>query len=101
VLTNMVHSIETHVDWIMNLLSYAEKKGAQRVEATNNAEDAWVKHVSDLASQTLYPLAKSWYNGSNIEGKPRVFMAYVAGVPAYRKEIEEVAAENYKGFALS
>ncbi|OGA61239.1 MAG: cyclohexanone monooxygenase [Burkholderiales bacterium RIFCSPHIGHO2_01_FULL_64_960] len=101
VLTNVVHSIETHVDWIMNLLSYAEAKDARRVEATSNAEEAWVKHVSDLASKTLYPLAKSWYNGSNIEGKPRVFMAYVAGVPAYRKVIEEIAAENYKGFALS
>jgi len=101
VLTNVIHSIETHVDWIMNLLSHAEEKKAQRIEATVGAEENWVTHVSDLASSTLYPMAKSWYNGSNIEGKPRVFMAYVAGVPAYRKVIEEIAAESYKGFALS
>jgi cyclohexanone monooxygenase len=38
--------------------------------------------------------------GSNMPGKPRVFMPYVAGVPAYRKIVNEVAAEGYKGFEL-
>ena len=55
---------------------------------------------SDL-DKTLYPKAKSWYMGSNMEGKPRVFMAFVSGVPLYRALIEEVASNNYQGFELA
>jgi cyclohexanone monooxygenase len=39
--------------------------------------------------------------GANVPGKPRIFMPYVGGVPAYRKTCEEVVAQGYKGFALS
>jgi cyclohexanone monooxygenase len=30
-----------------------------------------------------------------------VFMPYVAGVPAYRKIVEEVAAKGYEGFGFA
>ena len=40
----------------------------------------------DVANATLYPLARSWYTGANIPGKPRIFMPYVGGVGAYRKK---------------
>jgi cyclohexanone monooxygenase len=54
-----------------------------------------------VASQTLFPLANSWYMGANVPGKPRVFMPYVGGVGAYRQKCDDVAARNYQGFALS
>ncbi|MDI1239978.1 MAG: NAD(P)/FAD-dependent oxidoreductase [Polaromonas sp.] len=98
VLSNMVHSIETHVDWLGEFLRHAHKKGARRIEATQASEEQWVRHVNDIANQTLYPVGNSWYLGGNMEGKPRVFMPYVAGVPAYRKKIEDVASKDYEGF---
>jgi cyclohexanone monooxygenase len=39
--------------------------------------------------------------GANIEGKPRVFLAFVSGVPVYRRFIEKVEAEGYTGFEFS
>ena len=39
--------------------------------------------------------------GANIEGKPRVFMPYVAGVGVYRKKCDAIAAAGYEGFALA
>jgi hypothetical protein len=39
--------------------------------------------------------------GSNVPGKPRVFMAYIGGVGAYRQKCDEVAASGYEGFALT
>jgi cyclohexanone monooxygenase len=98
VLSNMVHSIETHVDWLGDLLLYARSNGTHRIEAMQTSQEKWVGHVNDVANQTLYPVGNSWYLGANIEGKPRVFMPYVAGVPAYRKIIEEVASKGYEGF---
>jgi len=98
VLSNMVHSIETHVDWISTLLSHAQTRGISRIEAEQSAEDAWVTHVNEAANQTLYPRGNSWYLGMNIPGKPRVFMPYVAGVPTYRRILEDVAKKGYEGF---
>ncbi|MDP3627213.1 MAG: NAD(P)/FAD-dependent oxidoreductase [Hydrogenophaga sp.] len=101
VLSNMVHSIETHVDWIMRLLTQARATGVQRIEATQAAEDGWVQRCEDEANKTLYPRANSWYMGANIAGKPRVFMAFVSGVPLYRRIIEDVASNNYQGFEMA
>ncbi|MEI6302074.1 MAG: NAD(P)/FAD-dependent oxidoreductase [Betaproteobacteria bacterium] len=98
VLSNMVHSIELHVDWLTQFLTDMRAKGFTRIEAQQPAEDQWVAHVNEVAHRTLYPTANSWYMGSNIPGKPRVFMPYVAGVPAYRKIINDVAASGYEGF---
>jgi cyclohexanone monooxygenase len=96
----MIVSIEQHVDWISGCMDYMRKHGCETVEASPAAEDAWVEHVNQLASATLYPQANSWYLGANIPGKPRVFMPYVGGVGTYREKCDAVAAAGYEGFAL-
>jgi len=98
VLSNMIHSIEQHVDWISDFIRYARDRKIGLIEADQEAEDRWVKHVNEAANETLYPVGNSWYLGGNIEGKPRVFMPYVKGVPAYRKIIEMMVEKNYEGF---
>ena len=101
VLSNMVVSIEQHVDWIAGCLGYLAGRGLDRVEASAGAEDAWGRHVTELADATLYPQAPtSWYVGANIPGKPRVFMPYVGGCGTYRRECDEVAERGYAGFVL-
>ena len=71
------------------------------IEATEAAEDEWVRHVEEVGNMTLYPTADSWYMGSNVPGKPRVLLAYVGGVGAYRQLCDDVAAEGYRGFATA
>jgi cyclohexanone monooxygenase len=100
VLSNMVLSIEQHVDWIADAIEHLRERGLDRMEATLEAEDAWVDHVNELGNATLYPQATSWYLGANIPGKPRVFMPYVAGCGNYKRECDEVVARGYEGFAL-
>jgi cyclohexanone monooxygenase len=101
VLSNMVLSAEQHVDWIAGCVAYLAEHGLARIEPTVAAEDAWAEHVGDLAGATVFPRAESWYVGANVPGKPRVFMPYVGGVPAYRQVCEDVAARDYDGFTLS
>jgi cyclohexanone monooxygenase len=101
VLSNMALSIEQHVDWIADCLAYLRANGLDRIEATPEAEDAWVQHVNELADATLYTVSNSWYIGSNIEGKPRVFMPYVGGCGRYRGDCDTVAAAGYEGFTLA
>ena len=101
VLSNMMVSIEQHVDWIADCVAYLRAHGLDCIEATQAAEDAWVEHGNEVANKTLYPLANSWYMGVNIPGKPQVFMPYIGGVGSYRQICDEIAAEGYRGFALS
>ncbi len=101
VISNMVVSIEQHVDWISDCLVHLRDTGIETIEPTDEAQDAWVEHVNETANATLFPLAKSWYLGDNIPGKPRVFMPYVAGVGVYRQKCDEVAAGGYDGFVLT
>jgi cyclohexanone monooxygenase len=97
----MMVSIEQHVDWIADCVAYLRAQGLDCIEATQAAEDAWVEHGNEVAHKTLYPLANSWYMGVNIPGKPQVFMPYIGGVGAYRDTCDEIAAEGYRGFALT
>jgi cyclohexanone monooxygenase len=101
VISNMAVSIEQHVDWIADCLAYLREHRLATIEATLDAENAWVAHVNEVANYTLFPLANSWYMGANIPDKPRVFMPYIGGVGVYRQKCDEVATRGYEGFALS
>ena len=101
VLSNMIVSIEQHVDWIADCIAHLRANRRERIEATAEAEEAWVAHVNEVGHMTLYPLAPSWYMGANIPGKPRIFMPYIGGVGVYRQKCDEVAGKGYEGFALT
>ncbi len=99
VLTNMIVSIEQHVEWIDECIGFLRLHGHQTIEATRQAEEEWVDHVNGLAARTLYPTCNSWYLGANIPGKPRVFMPHI-GFPPYVEKCNEVASRGYEGFEL-
>jgi cyclohexanone monooxygenase len=100
VLSNMMVSIEQHVDWIVRCIGYLRDRGLATIEPTADGEDAWVEHVRAVGDASLYPRAQSWYMGTNIPGKPRVLMPYVGGVGTYRAVCDDVAGRGYEGFVL-
>ncbi len=99
VLSNMMVSIEQHVDWICECLEHLQQDGLAVIEPTETAETGWVQYVNDFADITLFPRANSWYMGANVPGKPRVFLPYVGGVDVYRAICDEVVDKDYLGFA--
>jgi cyclohexanone monooxygenase len=94
-------SIEQHVDWIAEAMAYLRDHDLQAMDPTVTAEDEWTQHVTEVGNTTLYPSANSWYMGSNVPGKPRVFMAYIGGVGPYRERCDEIADKDYEGFTRS
>ncbi len=60
VLSNMVLSIEPHVEWIADCLVNLSKDGAEAIEALPDAQDAWVEHVNEAAG--------NGYEGFDIRG---------------------------------
>jgi cyclohexanone monooxygenase len=101
VLSNMVVSIEQHIDWISDCIAAMGQRQMDAIEATEAAEEMWVAHVNEVANMTLYPQANSWYIGANVPGKPRVFMPYPGGVNVYRDFCKDVVAKGYEGFVMS
>jgi len=98
VLSNMLVSLEQHVDWITDAITHLRATNHTVMEPDPAAQEAWVVHVNEVAAGTLYPQANSWYLGANVPGKPRVFMPYVG--PNYKIRCDEIAANGYEGFVL-
>ena len=100
VLTNMIMSIEQHVEWISECFEFMESQSSVCIETTPTAQDEWVHYVNTVAERTLYPSCNSWYLGANVEGKPRVFMPLI-GFPGYVTKCNEIVQDGYRGFAFS
>lgn len=101
VLSNMMLSIEQHVDWVTDCIESLRDASDSVIEATPEAEDAWTEHVADVAASTLVTSADSYYMGSNVPGKARVFMAYIGGFAAYSGKLADVVEHDYEGFIRS
>ena len=103
VLSNMMVSIEQHVDWINDCIEHLDKNQVRAIEPEEEAVDKWITHVNQVAEGSMFtaPSCNSWYLGANIPGKPRIFMPYVGGVGEYRNRCDEIARNGYTGFNLS
>ena len=101
VLTNMIPSVEQHVEWVSECIRFMMSRGLKQIVASSCAENGWMEHANDLTEKSLRSTCLSWYLGSNVPGKPRVFMPYIGGVPIYVEKCENVVANGYFGFEMS
>lgn len=101
VLSNVMISIEQHVEWITDHIAWLRAQGLRVSEASAAAQDEWTTHVYDVAAPTLFMKGNSWYVGANVPGKPRVFALYLGGVGTFRERCAEVARNDYEGFVLA
>ncbi len=100
VLTNMLVSIQQHVEWIASCITHLRERGLHTIEAELDAQDEWVDFVNTVADITLFPTCNSWYLGANVPGKTRVFMP-LPGFGTYMELCDAVVADGYRGFALA
>ena len=100
VLANMMPAIEQHVDWIAHCFTRLDDAGARTIEPLAASENAWIGHVNEVASESLRSTCSSWYVGANIPGRPRVFMPYIGGFPAYLDRCNAETESGYAGFAV-
>jgi cyclohexanone monooxygenase len=100
VLASMIQAIEQHVDWLVDCIGHMRDVGATTIEAQVEDEDAWVEHVNEVSKVSLRSTCSSWYVGTNIPGRPRVFMPYIGGFPIYVQKCNEVMSNGFDGFVL-
>jgi cyclohexanone monooxygenase len=92
---------ELQGDFVVACIEHIRRNNLRRIEATQEAEEAWRDHVAELVGATLFPRAQSWYMGANIPGKKREMLVYPGGLPLYLQKCKESADAGYAGFVLS
>ncbi len=100
---NIPRCIEQNVEWVSDLIGYMTDNELKRVEATQEAEDAWTEHVYQTAQGLLLSKVDSWFNGinTNIPGRQtRNFLLYAGGAPSYREKCDAVAESGYEGMTF-
>jgi len=98
--TNVIVSIEHHVDWIAECVQWLDARGRATIEASESAEAQWVALMNAIAQATIFLSCNSWYLGANIPGKPRLFMPMAGGFPLYAERCAAVARDGYAGFVI-
>ena len=101
VFSNVIFSIEQHVDWIADCLAHMVEHGLDRIDADPGAEAQWARQIEELAAPSIVGKTNSWWTGANIAGKPRGITMYLGGAHNYRAACDEIAADGYRGFVLS
>ncbi len=98
VFSNVMLSIEQHVEWIADCLSHMVEHGLDRIDSDPEAEAQWTRRIEELAAPSVVGKTNSWWTGANVEGKPRGITMYLGGAHDYRVACEEIAADGYRGF---
>ena len=101
VFSNVMLSIEQHVEWIADCLEHMVEHGLDRIDADRQAEAQWTRRIEKLAALSVVGKTNSWWTGANIEGKPRGITMYLGGAQNYRAACDEIAADGYRGFVLA
>ncbi|MER2535054.1 MAG: NAD(P)/FAD-dependent oxidoreductase [Rhizobiaceae bacterium] len=101
VLSNMVMSIEQHVNWIGACIGDLLAAGHAVIEAKQDSEESWMRHIGAIAEASLIFKTRSWYTGANVSGKKKSYFMYMDGTLKYTKELNEAGREtNYAGFSF-
>lgn len=100
VLANCIASIEQHVDFISECLDHMRAAGLARIEPEAGEQQAWFDRVNAIAAGTVLMDIDTWYNGANVEGKPKCFMFFAGGLPAYEQKLCQVVNDGYRGFEM-
>lgn len=99
-LANLFVTSEYEVDWIGDCICYMREKGFHRVEASQSAQDDWMRLIQEGASGGLVIRAPtSGYVHESPKGD-RIFMCYPHGFVQYRKAADAVKNAGYTGFVF-
>jgi cation diffusion facilitator CzcD-associated flavoprotein CzcO len=67
--SNGPSTVHAQANWVNDTIEKCEKQDISVLEATEEEEEQWCKRLSDKWYNSLFPQAKSWYQGSNIPGR--------------------------------
>ncbi|MGE0542164.1 MAG: flavin-containing monooxygenase [Dehalococcoidia bacterium] len=101
VFSNFPRTAEVVGNFVSGCVAYMKKNRFERIDVSEQVQQEWCDHSSELAKKMLRSDVSSWFFGSNIPGRQDMFLFYAGGLRMYREKCAEVAAKNYQGFRLT
>jgi cation diffusion facilitator CzcD-associated flavoprotein CzcO len=97
-------AIEKQADFIGKLIEHALAAGAERVEASHEAGEAWSQLCDMILGMTLIPQGlddRPWFLGANVPGKKPTTLCYLGGMAGYVAELDKEIDRSFAGFDLT
>ncbi|ESZ92544.1 cyclohexanone monooxygenase [Sclerotinia borealis F-4128] len=88
-------------EYVAGTLKGLIEKNITYFEAKIEAEDDWYRRMSDIWNASLFPLAKSWYQGANIPGRKVEPLNWAGGMPEYIATLARSNENDYQGWILA
>ena len=101
---NLPPVIESSVEYIANCISHMETNNYHLLSPSQEAEDAWVAHSTEVHGFTVMNEAaktSSWLMGTNVTNKPPRVLAYVGGANAYFDRLAQSQQAGYPEVAFA
>lgn len=96
--------IEEAANWISKVIDHAQQHSYQEIEASEEAEQSWMKHVEEVTAMTFFPKyareANSYNYGANVEGKPAAVIPYYGGANLYFDRCDAEIADGFTSFTM-
>lgn len=67
--SNGPSTVHVQAEWVAKAIQRCTDEGIEVLDATPEQEAAWTEALREKWYNSLFPLAKSWYQGSNIPGR--------------------------------
>jgi cation diffusion facilitator CzcD-associated flavoprotein CzcO len=101
VLSNMATLAEQQIDFIFDTITWLDQHGRPLLHPRAQSQEHWRKETLRYAERRPGALTtKSWYSGSNIPGKPQLFMVYCGGFKRYNETCYGELENNFPGYEV-
>lgn len=90
--------VQIQAEWVDETFQRILKENIVRLEPTQELEDDWVKQNHEHWDASLFPQAKSWYQGANIPGRKVEPLNWSGGIPKYIRCMNESRENNWQGW---
>ena len=93
-------TVQVQAKWLDKVFQHIVKEKIERFDALDKWEKEWTEEVHAEWDKSLFKLAKSWYQGSNIPGKRVEPLNYTGGMPRYIKALDRSLENGYQGWQV-
>ena len=99
---NVPVCIDQQCDWIADAIAFVREKGLTSIQPSAQTEAKWMAHHEAVSEPTLLAQNRnSWYRREAEDGTKRELIAYLGGIPNYRRVCDEMKASDFQGFELT
>ncbi|KIW73294.1 hypothetical protein PV04_01426 [Phialophora macrospora] len=88
-------------EWVEKVFKLIKEKDITRLEPTKESEDDWGKRLTEKWNASLFPMAKSWYQGANIPGRKVEPLNWSGGMVEYVNTLHRSLENDFQGWKYS